>query len=141
MKKIKLSDIDLKQEDLYQVDEGYFDALNKNILENNDASIQPIKSLATRNNPWYLGLAASLLILLLSIPIFLAFQQSSDELLSDISNDEIIYYLDFYDLGEQEAIEALGVDFYFDETFDLPAESLQEEELDQLYLEYGIIDI
>jgi len=124
MKRIKLDDIDKKAP--FEVPEGYFDQLTLEIQSKVTPKQGPNWILLPQVR-W--ALSGSFIILLVSV--ILLFPKSdtptADQLLAEISDEDLIEYIDFTGITEYELIEGLE-----DETI----EALWEEDtLDDLNLE------
>ena len=141
MKEFKLNDIDKKHP--FKVPDNYFEQLNADILSKIDekpaVSIKP----KTRNNLWY-WVAASLTILASSIVFILNFNQDKKvEYLSNISNEEIMFYLDYYEIDELDLLESVTGEMQW-----MPVEDellldveFESDEIEDIYLEFGVTEI
>ena len=144
MKQFRLDDKKLKHP--FRTPDDYFDHLEASILDHTVKSGKQeskIVTLTTRKVIYYLA-AAVVLLALIAYPVgqFLN-REDSYELLADISDDDILYYIDYYDIQEMEVLEFVGDDIEFDthSTAIPDGIELDDENLEMLYLEYGINEI
>jgi hypothetical protein len=134
----KLDDIDKKQS--FKVPEGYFEDLPLKI----QSKIQKKEIHSNVLLPsWKFALAASILVIL--VTYFIADQKppSAEMLLAEVSQEDLIAYLDNIDLDIedltstfQESTEELD----FENLDGLDQLDMNEEELDDLLLEYDITE-
>ena len=142
MKKIKLTDIDNRHP--FKVPDGYFDELQKSLERSIETEKETRVVSMNRGNLMKYLAAAIILLALISYPVsqFIS-NRSETDLLANISNEEILYYIDYYDIQEAELIETIDIEIDFSELPSaLPEEmELDDESLEMLYLEYGINEI
>lgn len=128
----------------FAVPEGYFDQLNDAILAKAENDDSPDVELKTRNNLWW-SVAAAVLLLLVSIPLVLINQETTTEqtMLADVSNEEILLYLDYYEVDEIDLMESIDENMEWLQAEDELLEELDinSTNLDDLYLEYGLSEI
>lgn len=124
----------------FSVPDLYFDQLSDRILDNIDEEKTRRLNPNTGNNLWF-GVAAAATVLL---SITLLFQNNRATLdtnvLADISNDEILFYLDYYEMDEMELIETIddNMEWVNDEDQLLNEMDLGNTIIDNLYLEFGL---
>jgi len=135
----KLNDIDKTQH--FKVPAGYFDELQNDVLNKIDAEANP-KGMIVPFRAFY-AVAASIALLAVSILTLWYFsthsgriEASYSELLSEVSDDEIIAYLEYSDVSYSEIGNYVYDDAEIQEKED-PTEffEFEEEEADAL-LEY-----
>ncbi|MEO9484930.1 MAG: hypothetical protein ABJG47_15830 [Ekhidna sp.] len=136
--KYKLDDIDKKE--AFKVPEGYFEDLSLKI-QTRIAKEQKPRSV--KIPAWSLALAASVLLLVTFIFIIPESNPSTEELLAEISQEEIIAYLDQIDLDEYDIASAIGDEvneLEFEDTNVLDGIDIGDESIDNVLLEYELAD-
>lgn len=138
MKPFKLEDIE-KKEQPFIVPEGYFEALPMQVQgrvsakESNSWARTPAFKLA-------LSMATMLAIVVAGL-FFFAQSDSPEELLADISHEELLAYFDLVEVEESDILAALGVggdDIDFFGTEGLEEIEIEDGALDELLLEYEL---
>ncbi len=136
MKKIKLKDIDNKAP--FSVPDGFFSELTDNIqariTEKPKRQWIPVSQLR-------LALVSSFVLIILAIAIFQQdpAEQSVDEMLAEISEQDLIDYLDMNDFTESELLEGLSeeeIDQLWSDEEGLDDLDLENEDLDELLFDY-----
>lgn len=134
--KYKLDDIDKKQS--FKVPEGYFEDLPLRI----QTKIQKKKKHSQVLLPsWRFAFAASILVILVAYFIADQTPTSVERLLADIPQDDLIAYLDEMELDMEDltrVYQETSVSFELDELDGLEELELDEEEMDDLFLEYDL---
>jgi len=147
VKKVQLEHIKDKSHP-YKVPEGYFQELEKSILELTvDAPAEETKtrSLWSGVPRWSWAVAASVILALTAVLVFKGQSLSyvDGDLLSGISDEEIMMYLANYNLNEYEIVGDLSSE-QFDELFAeesiLDGLPVEDGDLDDLILEYEALD-
>lgn len=136
--KHKLDDIDKKE--VFKVPDGYFEDLPMQIQKR---ITETPKRQTLRIPSWSLALAASILLLLTFIFIFPNNNPTAEELLAEISQDEIVAYLDLIDLDEYDIASAIGDEaneLNFEDTNVLDGIDLEDQSIDDVLLEYDLED-
>ncbi len=140
-KKVNIEDLK-RDHSMYKVPEGYFEGLTSKI----QARVKEEEEVSDER-VWIPRLAwiAPALVLVIGFFLFYPFngQKSAEEILSEVSTEELINYLDMSDVSEEEILayvdlEALGESF--DDTsgeLDL-LDNLGEDELDGLLDDYNM---
>lgn len=138
------SDKNVTQKQTFTVPSNYFEELNASILSKVDPDLAHQTSTKTRNNLWY-WVAAAVFVLVSSVSLMLTLQIENQDtnLLADISDEEIWMYLDYYQVEELDLIESISndMDWVSDEEQLLDDMLIDTEDMDNLYLEYGIEEI
>lgn len=136
--KHKLDDIDKKE--VFKVPDGYFEDLPMQIQKR---ITETPKRQTLRIPSWSLALAASILLLLTFVFIFPNNNPTAEELLAEISQDEIVAYLDLIDLDEYDIASAIGDEaneLNFEDTNVLDGIDLEDQSIDDVLLEYDLED-
>lgn len=136
--KYKLNDIDKKE--MFKVPDGYFEDLPMKIQERLSLETKPQKF---RIPSWSLALAASLLLLLTFVFILPNGDPTAEELLAEVSQDEIVAYLDQIELDEYDIASAIGDEadaLEFEDTDVLDGLDLEDQSIDDVLLEYDLAD-
>ncbi|WP_462249157.1 hypothetical protein [Ekhidna sp.] len=136
--KYKLDDIEKKE--AFKVPDGYFEELPLKIQQR----VSNEKKTYGFNVPsWSLALAASLLLVVTFVFVLPGNEQSAEELLAEISQEEIVAYLDQIELDEYDIASAIGDDvndLEFENTNILDAIDLEDQSIDDVLLEYDLGD-
>lgn len=135
--KYKLDDIDKKV--TFHVPDGYFEELPLRIQKRMEVESQPLRSIPS----WSLALASCVVIVIASLIIFGRSENSAEELLAEISEQDLVAYLDQLDLDEYELVstfpsEAEQLEFPNIEMLD--DVELEGQSIDELMLEYNLED-
>jgi len=141
MPQMNLDDIKQKSHP-YQVPEGYFEELNRSILERTSAVPQESEVLWYRLPVWQLAVASVSLIVVLSVLLFSGVSSAHD-VLSDVSDEEILIYLANNDLTTTEILENFTFteeDLFLQEEELLDDIEIDDSMLDDLYLDYEVDD-
>ncbi len=136
--KYKLDDIDKKES--FKVPEGYFEDLPLKIQQRIS---KEEKSHGIRVPGWSLALAASILLLVTFVFILPSNDASAEELLAQISQEEIVAYLDQIELDEFDIASAIGDEVNeldFNDTNVLDGVDLEDQSLDDVLIEYDLAD-
>lgn len=137
--KYRLDDIDKKNK--FEVPEGYFEDLPMKIQQRIE---QEKKSPQTIQLPvWSMALAASILLILSFVFIFNENEQSAEELLAEISQEELIAYVDYFDLDVYDIASAFPEDaelIEFEEMEMLDGLDMEDSSLDEILNEYNLED-
>ena len=136
--KYKLDDIDKKE--TLKVPEGYFEDLPMKIQQRISQEEKP-QGFSVPS--WSLALAASLLLIVTFVFILPEAEPSAEELLAEISQEEIVEYLDLLELDEYDIASAIGEDeeaFEFEDTNVLDGIDLEDQSIDDVLLEYDLAD-
>lgn len=139
---MKLEDIERSQHP-FNVPKGYFDDLGEAISAKTTSpnNTSPLWSIFNVYR-WQLASAVIVsccLLVFLSLPS----EKVSPNFLAGISDEEIIVYLASYELNEDEIIGVLSaseVEVLFESEDVLNGIDVQEESIDDLLLEHGLID-
>ncbi|MEP1032148.1 hypothetical protein [Ekhidna sp.] len=136
--KYKLNNIDKKE--IFKVPDGYFESLPLKIQQRISSSSKP-----ERNGipSWSLALAASFLLLITFVFILPDNAPSPEQLLAEVSQDEIVAYLDQVELDEYDIATAFGDDadeLNFEDTNVLDGIDLGDQAIDDVLLEYDLED-
>ncbi|MBV6646756.1 MAG: hypothetical protein KI790_14965 [Cyclobacteriaceae bacterium] len=138
MKKIKLEDIDKKNHP-FKTPDGYFETLSSEIMSKTSSPTRTSRVLQIPRYAW--ASAAAMFFLVISV-IFLKHEDTPEEFLADVSDEEIMTYLAYYDLSEEELLPREN-DFFLelgDEGGALDNLELDDGSIDDIYLEYDIIE-
>jgi hypothetical protein len=139
---LKLEDLEKKK--VLQAPEGYFDELSGNISSKikNSKSQKTIVFTPSKQIVW--SMAASIALLLVSWLVFRSTntnESSAEDLLANISDQEIIGYLEYEDLSSFDLSErVLGDSLNFLENSVIPEleiDGIDQNELMELYEEIG----
>ena len=136
--KHKLEDIEKKKS--FKVPDGYFEELPLKIQQRVS---EEKKSYGIKIPSWSLALAASLLLLVTFIFIVPENDATAEELLAEISQEEIVAYLDQIELDEYDIASAIGDevnDLEFEDTSVLDGIDLEDQSIDDVLLEYDLAD-
>lgn len=142
----KLENVEKKE--IFSAPDGYFEQLQNNVFDkinSIDEQASEPKSKQRFFNPFWMSVAAAITVLLIT---FFSLRDSvknigNDDyyaLISEVSSDEIIAYLEQSELSISEIEQALGME----DLEDLPVngtdsfDSYTEEELDDLYEYYSL---
>ena len=136
--KYKLEDIDKKQP--FEAPEGYFKDLPMRI----QAKIDGKKSVTVKQRipAWSLAMASFALIFTF-VFVFYDNQPSAEDLLADISEEELMAYLDEIELDEYDIASAFENDLdilNLDENSVLDGINMENEAIDDMILEYDLGD-
>lgn len=137
--KHKLDDIDKKE--VFEVPKGYFEGLPMKIQKRIDAE-RPI-SKQSFIPKWRLALAASLVLVITFVFVFNNDEPSPEEMLAEVSQDELVAYLDLLELDEYEIASAFDEDLDIFETEDtnvLDGIDLGDDAINDVLLEYDLED-
>lgn len=117
----------------YHVPEGYFSQLSADILEKKSALKQ--SPVIWNKKIQYALVSAMVLFVALSI-VFITSQssQTPEELLSEVSNEEIIQYLSDYDLTDDEILSS------YDNTTELEFNMSEDNLLEGLEIDESTLD-
>ncbi len=134
--KYKLDDIDKKQS--FKVPEGYFEDLPLKI----QTRIQKKeKHTSVRLPSWKFALAASILVLLVTYFVVDQKPPSAEMMLAEVSQDELIAYLDNMDLDLEDITNTFhetSSELEFDEMDGLEELDMNKSDLNDLLLEYDL---
>lgn len=136
--KYKLDDIDKKES--FKVPEGYFENLPMKIQQRIDTEN---KSSSIRIPAWSYALAASLLLVVTFVFILPGGTSTSNDLLAEVSEEEIIAYLEQFDLDEYDVASVIGDDLgslEFEDANILDGIDLEDQSIDDVLLEYDLGD-
>lgn len=142
MPQMNLDDIKRKSHP-YKVPEGYFEDLNARILEQTSAAAID-KVYWYRKPVWQMALASVSLLFVFAAIFFSGGSATEQDVLADITDEEILIYLANNDLTESEIMENFT---FTEDDFLMPADELLEDieiddsMLDDLYLEYEVDDL
>ena len=137
--KHKLDDIDKKE--AFKVPEGYFEDLPMRIQKRVDSEKPAVRQLLMPK--WGLALAASIALIVTFVFVFNNNSPSPEDMLADISHDELVAYLEQMELDEYEIASAFDEDMEIFETEDtnvLDGIDLGEDAIDDVLLEYDLED-
>ena len=137
MPEFKLDDIDKKKHP-YKVDEGYFSELNSSIMERVS---EPSKETSIVFSPKMVWAMASMgVMIFIGVFWFNNFYQPEQvDYLADITDEEILTYLDSYELTEDDlllVVEESDFEDPLNEEILSDEAEIDEEALEELYLEY-----
>jgi len=138
--KYKLDDIEKKSG--YKVPEGYFEELPLKIQQRIQSESTQSKTLKVPS--WSLAMAASVVIILTSV--FLLFQgkdNAAEELLAEVPEEDLIAYLDQFEMDEYDLASAFPEDteeLEFEDIEMLDEVDLEDESIDEILLEFNIED-
>ncbi len=137
MPEFKLDDIDKKKHP-YKVDEGYFSELNSSIMERVS---EPSKETSIVFSPKMVWTMASMgVMIFMGVFWFNNFYQPEQvDYLADITDEEILTYLDSYELTEDDlllVVEESDFEDPLNEEILSDEAEIDEEALEELYLEY-----
>ncbi len=142
MPQVNLDDIKQKSHP-YKAPEGYFEDLNARILEQTSAA--PVYGISWYRKPvWQMAVASVSLLVVFAVIFLTGTPAAEQDVLADITDEEILIYLTNNDLTESEIIENFS---FSEDDFLLPSEELLEDieiddsMLDDLYLEYEVDDL
>ena len=135
---------DIKKKNIYSVPDKYFDQLPTRIQARVNDS-KPAFKLSWRWNLLYKIAVPTLVIIFIVFYFGIEsnnFESNADNLLAQVSSDDLIAYLETTDLTTDEIIEELDLsdlelDFY-DEGPIMQDMNINEEEMNVLFDEYGI---
>lgn len=136
--KYKLDDIDKKQ--AFKVPEGYFEDLPMKIQQR--ITEEPKKQ-SSGTPVWALAMAASVVIAVAFVFLFQNNQPSTESLLADIPQEELIAYLDQLEVDEYDLANAMGDDadaVLLEDTNVLDGIDLGEDAIEDVLLEYDLED-
>ena len=136
--KYKLEDIDKKE--VFKVPEGYFEDLPMKIQQRINDGQKTKKSVIPA---WSLAFATVILLLVTFVFILPNGDQSAEELLAEISQEEIVAYLDQIELDEYDIASAFtdeGNEWPLDGTDMLDGIELEDQSMDDVLLEYDLAD-
>ncbi|MEQ9008235.1 MAG: hypothetical protein RLP12_10145 [Ekhidna sp.] len=134
--KYKLDDID-KQEQ-FKVPDGYFEDLPMRIQKRIQVETPVSRS---KRTAWSLAMAVSLLFIIAYVFIIPDGDPTAEELLAEVSQDELIAYLDVVELDEYELASAFEGDdeiFDFEDTNVLDGIDMDDQAIDDVLLEYDL---
>ena len=136
--KYKLDDIDRKK--VFKAPDGYFENLplkiQKRVEEERNTSVRYAVP------KWSLALAASLALIITFFFISQNNRPSPEEMLAEVSQDELVAYLDHLDLDEYEIATAFDedVEIFDEETNVLDGIDLEDQSIDDVLQEYDLED-
>ncbi|SNS79327.1 hypothetical protein SAMN05421640_1255 [Ekhidna lutea] len=136
--KYKLDDID--KNEVFKVPDGYFEDLPLKIQ--NRIQVEPPVSRSKRA-VWSLAMAASMALIVTFVFINPGDDPTAEELLAEVSQDELIAYLDYVELDEYDIASTFeGEDgmFEFEDSNVLDGIDLDNQALDDVLLEYDLED-
>jgi len=135
---------DINKKNIHKVPEGYFDQLPQQI------QARIAEQNATKKQFWLAynlkyAIPIVLLLVVVAISIFnLSNESSPEELLAEVSTEELILYLEDSDMTTEELIEAIdyeSIEIEFDnETDIIDNEELNDIEMEKLMNDYQEID-
>ena len=136
--KYKLDDIDKKQ--VFKVPEDYFEDLPVKIQQriSNER-----KNQRSGVPAWSLAFTAAILLLATFIFIIPNGDPTAEDLLAEVSQEDIVAYLDQIDLDEYDIASAFAVEdneWQFEETDMLEGIDLEDQSMDDVLLEYDLGD-
>lgn len=137
--KYKLDDIAKKK--AFEVPEKYFEDLPLKIQTR--INEEKAETSSWRVPSWSLAMAASILLLITFIFITPDSGPDPEKLLAEVSQDELIAYLDLIELDEYEIASALDENsevFDFEDTSILDGIEMDDQALDDVLLEYDLED-
>ncbi|MGL2964206.1 hypothetical protein ACSVH2_10350 [Flavobacterium sp. RSB2_4_14] len=126
MKEFKL-DKEPKINSGFNTPDGYFDSFSERILTQLPKDETKVISIYKTRKTWYF-VAAAVLILMLSIPLYIKYQASTSEINSEILEDYLTYHSsitedEIVNLLETEDLEKMKIDL-----------KLKEEDLEEILL-------
>lgn len=138
MKKIKLDDISKKTP--FEVPEGYFDQL---MVDIQDKVTQQEKRRWVSLPQVRLALAGSFVAILVLVMVFFpqnSTAPSAEQLLAEVSDEELMEYLDLNDISEYDLVDGIDADEIdaLWESDGLENLELDETDLDDLLIDYEI---
>ncbi|WP_370090544.1 hypothetical protein [Ekhidna sp.] len=136
--KYKLDDIDKRK--AFKVPEGYFEDLPMKIQQRISENPQKQPSGAPA---WALAMAASVALVIAFIFLFQSDQSSTEKLLADIPQEELIAYLDLLEIDEYDLAHVMGDDadeLLLEDTNVLDGIDLGEDAIEDMLLEYDLED-
>ena len=136
--KYKLDDIDKKEQ--FKVPDGYFEDLPMRIQKRIQVETPVSRS---KRTVWSLAMAASLLIIITYIFMIPDSNPSAEELLAEVSQEELIAYLDEAEFDEYElasAFEGNEEIFDFEDTNVLDGIDMDDQAIDDVLLQYDLED-
>jgi hypothetical protein len=136
--KHRLDDIDKKEQ--FKVPEGYFEDLPLRIQKRIQQE-SPIKR--RRINAWSLAMAASLVIIITYVFFIPNNTPTPEELLAEVSHEELLAYLDEVEIDEYELVSAFGDNeeiFEFEDTNVLDGIDIDDQAIDDVLLQYDLED-
>ncbi|MEQ8904065.1 hypothetical protein [Ekhidna sp.] len=134
--KYKLDDIDKKEQ--FKVPDGYFEDLPMRIQKRIQVETPVSRS---KRTAWSLAMAVSLLFIIAYVFIIPDGDPTAEELLAEVSQDELIAYLDVVELDEYELASAFEGDdeiFDFEDTNVLDGIDMDDQAIDDVLLEYDL---
>jgi hypothetical protein len=139
MKPIKLDDIE-KNSQPFSVPEGYFDDLPMKI----QSRIQTEKKETWIHSPSFkVAFSVAAMMIIVMTIIFLNKAISPEEMLADISEVELLAYIDNMQIEESDILNVFNEDVEDIDFFDtegIESLELEEESLDDLLIEYELTD-
>ncbi|MEQ9466512.1 MAG: hypothetical protein RLN88_03820 [Ekhidna sp.] len=137
--KYKLDDINKKSG--FKVPEGYFEDLPMKIQQRIGTESTPQ---TIRLPSWSLAMAASFIIILTAVFILKnTSTPTAEELLAEVSQEELVAYLDLIELDEYDIASAVDENseiLNFEETDVLDGIDMDEGVIDDVLLEYDLAD-
>lgn len=136
--KYKLDNIDRKK--VFKAPDGYFEDLplkiQKRVEEERNTSVRYAVP------KWSLALAASLALIVTFFFISQNNGPSPEEMLAEVSQDELVAYLDHLDLDEYEIASAFNenVEIFDEETNVLDGIDLEDQSIDDVLQKYDLED-
>lgn len=135
---------DIKQKSHpYKVPEGYFEDLNARIMERTSAT--PVHVVLWYRQPvWQMAIASVSVLMVFAVIFLSGGPVAEQDVLADITDEEILIYLANNDLTETEIIEHFTFtedDFLLESEELLEDIEIDESMLDDLYLEYEVDDL
>lgn len=140
---MNLDDIKQKKHP-YHVPEGYFEDLNARIMEQTSAAPSEEVIVWYRQPVWQMALASVSLVLVLGTVLLSGGDLDEQDLLADVTDEEILIYLADNDLTESEILENFTFseeDLFMEEEELLEDIEIDDKILDELYLDYEIDDL
>ncbi len=143
MPKVNLDDIKHKSHP-YKVPKEYFEELNASILEQTNTTT-PERVVRWFRQPAWQGILASFSVIMVLTLVFITRNTGEEQdLLAGVSDEEIMIYLADNELTEYEIIENFTFtdeDFLMEEDELLDGIEIEDETLQDLYLEYDVEDL
>lgn len=136
---------DVNKDNIFKVPEGYFEEFPDRLRKKIDDAGHSRRIPVIRIQPIIHMVAAAVILMFVIYGIRQLGQQSNtaDQLLSNISTEELINYLEETDISAEELLESLDVSLITLEDFSggddlFPSETIDDETIDDLLNEYEI---
>ena len=141
MKSFKLNDIDKKGQ-LFKVPEGYFEDLPMRIQQKIETS-QKSKTSWVSTPVFRVALSVASIFIVILMFTLINGSETPEELLSEVSQEELLAYIDYMSLEEDEILTAFEKTFQtmdFSNETELDELELEDESLDELINVYDLTD-